>query len=268
MKLLRVRTPAGAAALARLLLLGVPVSASVAQDSAPPSTWNASATSGVETYSGSTGASQTSWLWEDAGVRRLDGRNSYGLDGILARRFGNWDRAIAADVYAGITRGSYANVHAQVTPNARFLPNEDLSAEFFQSLDRGWEVSAGARRMQYAGTGSTIGTLGVARSIGSMYLRARVITLLAARSASSVALTARRYGKTADDFVEAGAGTGREVVSIGPAQQYDVRSTSSLYARGQRYVSRRVGFAATAAWTEEQRIPSRTGLYLSALWRW
>jgi len=257
-----------AAGAVAILVSVVPFARLAAQDSAPKSTWDASVTSGVEAYSGAANTSQPSWLWEDAGVRRVAGRDSYGLDGILARRFGQWDRAVAADVYSGITHASYANFHAQLTPSAKFLPSEDLSAEFFQALHNAWEVSAGARRMQYASNGSTIGTLGVARSIGAMYVRARVITLLGGHSATSFGLTGRRYGRTADDFVEGGIGTGREVVSIGANQLYDVRGTSSVYVRGQRYVSRHAGLAATASWTTEQRVASRAGFYVSALARW
>ena len=230
--------------------------------------WTATLTSGLEAFTGD-GSLPSSWLWEDARVEHKHGRTSLAAEGVVSRRYDQWDQAAIGDVYAGTTATGYFNVRALFTPSAKVLPSSDLSGELFQGFSNGWEGSVAARRMSYSTGGTTIVSGGIARSFGNEYVRARYVGLVGqGTSAGSAVITARHFGTSADDFVEGGLATGHEVVNIGPNQTYDIRPSTSGYVRAQYFLTPHIGVGGLGSLANQRGIPNRLGAYLNTMVRW
>lgn len=230
--------------------------------------WTGTLTTGLEGFVGD-GPVPPNWLWEDARVEHKNGRTSLSGEGIVSRRYDQWDQALAAEAYFGTTSNGYANIRVLGTPNAHVLPSSDLYGEIFQGFAKTWEGSLALRRMNFATSGTTIGAVGIARNFANDYVRLRYLDLVGqGTSAGSVLLTARHFGADTDNFIEGGFATGHEVVNIGPNQDYDIRPSTSGYVRGQRYATTRLGFGGVASLAKQSGIPNRLGGYLSAMVRW
>ena len=232
--------------------------------------WHGSITIGAERLDGD----QTiwkPWLSTSARAGRRWSRGSLDLELLRTRRFGLWDNGVAADGYHTLWRNAYGNLRVQVVPNASALPTLDASAEIFQALPAGWELSYGARRMDFGDRPVHLVDAGAARTIGVYMVRAHGTALVprdGSGSAASAALMLRRSGASPDDLVEGGVSAGREVVSTGASQATDIRPSSGGYLRFQRFLSERFGVGATATYSPQRALPSRAGLQLSAVSRW
>jgi YaiO family outer membrane protein len=248
-----------------VILLLLPLTAHAQRDSL--ARWALVASAGIEQLASD---SQSDWVWNVIGVRRQLSRASVAIEGVTARRFDLWDRAGAADVYATLGRRTYVNVRAQFVPDAKVLPTSDIGAEAYHALGGPLEGSVGWRRMQFSTTTSNIASAGVAWTGVNTYLRTRWLGLVrdSGGPVSAFSFTARRFATDITEFVEGGLTMGREVVSVGPDQTYDVRSSTSAHLRAQRYLTRHLGFGATVSMADQERLPRRTGLTITALLRW
>ena len=214
-------------------------------------TWTGTVTTGTEVFSGT--PHQSPWLWELLGARAQRGRSSIAFEGIASRRFDQSDAAVAVESYVGLASSNYAYLRAQYTPSAHTLPTADVTGEFFQTFAKEFEASLNLRRMTYAQTGTTTGSLGLAWTHGDNYLRGRYIALVQSGGGlvSAFLLTERRYGKDADTYAEGGASVGqrsreRRARSVlrHPRQQLRVPARSTI--RHTAPWDRRAGLRDTA----------------------
>ncbi len=235
-----------------------------APDSAPPAPaadtgaprWRAALTGGFESFA----SQRTPWSAWDARIERRDGRGTLAAEAVLARRFSLTDGGGAVDAYRVLWSRAYGNVRVVVAPGARVIPRLDASAELYQGVGDGWELSAGYRRLSYAGGGVDVWALSAAKYAGDWYLRARgTLVPTAGTVGGALGLLVRRYLGTSDDLVDVSASAGKDVVTLGPAL-LEVRTTTEAALRVQRFVTARWGLSATATYAGEQGIPTRIGM--------
>lgn len=244
-------------------LLAVLVWTAPADSNVAPA-WYAAARYGVESVSGP----GSSWqAWAITGGRRTR-RASVLAEALGSTRFGASDLAFAADAYVLFRPGTYGNLRVQLAAGAEILPESDLAAELFHSPVRGWEASVGYRRMAFESQTIGIYSGGVARYLGSWYLRARV--LLADHSdgvSPGGALLLRRYAGDRDRFFELAGGYGSELVTLGPGSVVR-RASGSLSARWQLLLGASWGVTLGGSLAADEGQPRRSGVTLGAFVRW
>ena len=244
----------------------VPVRAPVAPAAAPTSTWHAAASAGTERFSSDQKIWQP-WLTAQASLRHRGRGNALGVEIQRTRRFDQWDQSYVVDAYQSVTSRTYANVRVLVTPNAKIVARNDVSAELYRALSGGWEASVAGRRMEFAAGRTGIVSTSLARSFDAYYARLRAGAVLGNGGAGSFSALLRR-APDENQLIEAGANVGREVVSIAAGGEIDIRSASGAYARAERYLDRHWGVAVIATLATARNIPSRYGAQLSLLRRW
>lgn len=156
--------------------------------------------------------------WQTSRVA-LQRRFATGAVAVEAGRVARFERAAAfgsVDAYHTLWRGAYGNVRVLKAPKATTAAHSDVSAEVFQNLPGGWEVSAGARQMAFADDEAWLATASAARYIGAWLIRARgLVRLDADRVVVSPSVSARWLRERPEGVVpvlELAGGQGREVV--------------------------------------------------------
>ncbi len=235
-----------------------------APDTVPAPAWRAALSGGFEAFA----SLRTPWLAWLARVERRDRRGTIAAEAVLDRRFSLWDAGGAVDVYHVLWRRAYGNVRVVAAPGARVIPRLDASAELYQGVGAGIEVSAGYRRMSYPGGGVDLWGASVAKYAGDWYLRVRGVAVPQhGELGGSLGLLVRRYLGTPDDLVDLSGAAGKEVVTVGPGPLLEVRTSTELALRLQRFVTPRLGLSLTGTYAAEQGIPARTGLTVGVVRR-
>ncbi|UCH62873.1 MAG: YaiO family outer membrane beta-barrel protein [Fidelibacterota bacterium] len=191
----------------------------------------------VQTFS----TDRPDWSTTTALVKREVSLGSIAVGFIQTRRFDQEDRAFLLDSYMNLWRRGYANIRLQFAPWRRVLPGSDTIIEIFQGVGKGWELSGSYRRMAFPETLVYILGSSLAWYLGSWYLRSQTLFVPIDEGIDRFTMaTARRYIVTVDNFLEIGAGLGREVVTglIGP----EYAETYVLIVRGQTFINSRWGF--------------------------
>ncbi len=228
-----------------------------AQDSVAAPHWRAALAGGFESFS----SLRTPWLTWLARVERRDRRGTIAAEAVLDRRFSLWDAGGAVDVYHVLWRRAYGNLRVVAAPGARVIPRVDASAELYQGLGAGLEVSASYRRMTYPGGGVDLWGASAAKYAGDWYVRVRGVAVPRnGELGGSLGLLVRRYLGTPDDLVDVSGAAGKEVVTVGPGPLLELRTTTELALRLQKFVTPRTGLSLIATYAAEQGIPTRTGL--------
>jgi YaiO family outer membrane protein len=233
-------------------------------DTAGRAAWRAGLEYGFEAFT----TSRAAWQTYTARVERKSARGSIALEAVDATRFSLWDQAAALDAYRTLWAHAYGNLRVSVAPGAQVLPRSDVTAELYQGIGRGWEASAGYRRMNYAGRGVDLWGASLGKYVGNWYVVARATAVpQSGRLGGGAWLLVRRYLQTADDYVDVSGGAGSEVATLA-ADSIAVSHTQFLAARAQHFVSPRVGLTLGATWNVQQGIPARRGLTFGAMYRW
>ncbi len=202
----------------------------------------------------------TDWAGVRAAAVRELPRGAIGLELFVAERFVLRDRGMLVDAYGELWNRAYGNLRLRVTPGADVLPGKDVRGELFQAWPGGWELSGSGWWMDFPEHDATVLGVGLARYLGSWYLR-EVVTLgrLAGESALSARVLARRYLHPPREYVEVSGGVGKEVVVLGAGPVVDVRGTRFVQAGLQKFLTPTWGVAATLAYNRFQGAPSRRG---------
>lgn len=234
-----------------LLLLVLPTAAA----QRPP--WTASARHHAEVFDGD----REAWTLSLATVeRRLRGGSVLASVG-RASRFGQAATVGVADVYADLAPRTYGNARVAVAPGARTVARADAALTLYRALPGRLEGRVGARRVQYAGGGATLLSVGATRFARWGRLGA-VGTVVPADSVVGVSLSALArldLGPAADRptaYVEVRGGRGEEVVPT-PGGAADLRtswtaSVGAAWRRGRVTAGVRVGRAWDEALTRTQ----------------
>ena len=165
-----------------------------------------------------------------------------------ANRFGKQALQPEVDLYPRLFRGTYAYLNAGFSAGSLF-PDQRYGAEIFASLPKSFEVSAGARYLNFGPQSKvTIYTGSVGYYTGNYWLSVRpYITPDSARSSTSASLTVRRYFRNPEHYfsVRIGAGISPELLNTQTAagiytkEFYGLRS-QSLSLNYQQPVSKHI----------------------------
>jgi len=208
------------------------------------------------------------WTSMEVGLLRDFRSGAVGVQAFRVERFGAVDGGAAVDVYRELWSGSYGNVRVRVAPDAGILPDADARIELFQALPGAWEVSGSWWRMDVPAYDVDVLGVGVARYVGQWYLRqVTSLSFLAGESALSASLSARRYLGSSREFLELGAGVGREAVVLGAGPAVDTRDTRFAQVRMSRFLGRRWGVTGTAGYHAFEGTPDRKLLAVGILAR-
>ena len=252
------------AAAALLLVAALPAAAQQAQPA-----WNVRASYGREVFDSDLPA-WSDWESVEGAVSRRHGRGAVTAGVLRARRFDRRNDAGFADAYHTLWRGAYGNMRVQLAPGAGILPRTDMSGEIYQSLARGWEVSAGYRHLVFATERVGIAGATVGHSTGRWYARGRVTQAFSSAPTDapvSIAGLVRRSLARREGHLELSAGTGGEAVTTGAAL-VDVRRTSFVTAGAQLYFTSALGANVGGSVANLEGIPRRVGGQVTALARW
>lgn len=184
------------------------------------------------------------WATVTATVKHEIPPGSVILGLLQTRRFNQDDYALLADTYLNLWRRAYANLRLQFAPQPGVLPSIDATVEIFQGAGDDWELSGSYRQMSFAQEEVNIFGLSIAKYAGPWYLRGWAQFVKGNHSLDPFArATARRYFGIVDNFVEIGAGAGREVDPGHGEPVYS--STYVLTTRGQVFINQRLGITMT-----------------------
>lgn len=89
-----------------------------------------------------------------------------------AKRFGRNDWQFDAEAYPRFGARTYAYLAAGYSPDGVLYPDSHYGAELFQGFAKGWEASAGARRLNFA-KGVSVYTASLGKYVGNWLLDAR-----------------------------------------------------------------------------------------------
>ena len=231
----------------------------------PDRAWTASAQHGVEAFDDARAA----WLSTDLSVeRQLAGGALVATVGRAER----YDQAAAfggLDAYAVLAPKLYGNVRARLAPGAETVAHRDLLAELYAGLPGGLELSAGARRMDFAEGSATLllGSATLFRPGGR--LRARLsATPTDSATALAASLTARldldRSPTRRRSYVQVRGGRGQEVVAE-PGEPVGVRTSWDLSVGGRLRVRDRLAVGADVGriWDVDlSRLTARAGVFV------
>lgn len=116
------------------------------------------------------------------------------------RRFDTNGTQVEVDAYPHFSKTTYAYLNAGGS-NSTILAHRRYAAELFHTLPGAWELSAGARRIEFSTT-STIYTGSVGRYWKNYWAAVRpYVTKGDAGTQKSASLVMRRYFATGDDYV-------------------------------------------------------------------
>ena len=199
-----------------------------------------------------------------------------GSAGILStKRFAQHGMSVFADLYPTLWRRAYANVRFRhATSPADIIPDDDISAELFQGIGRGWEPSVGYRWMDYSTGDVNALSAALGKYHADWYGRVRSTYALGYEgTAGSFAHSGllRRYGRSGSEWLEASAGWGDEqLVSPAPGGrvELDTRATRFVSVGGRQFVSRSLGIALNVSHNRFEGVPDRVGGTLALLARW
>lgn len=181
-----------------------------------------------------------------------------------ADRFGADDHQIEVEFYPVFRAGTYAFIGAGVSDREDALyPGNRLSLEIYQSAGRGFEISAGYRRLAFSRTVHLVsGSL--TKYVGTWMVTARVARGAARDNDDDLSghVQARRYfGATGTSFAGLGYGRGRAAENIRGTGDFAPDITDGVKAELDVEATPRLRLQ-TAARTERER---RTAA--GALWR-
>lgn len=170
------------------------------------------------------------------------------------------------DAYPKLGKGTYAYLNAGVSSDSIF-PDLRLGAQIYRSLPRSWEVSLGARYLDFDTSDVTLLTGSIARYVGNWYLAAQPYFSDKDRgSSASVSGTVRRYFESRDDYFGIRGSFG-EVPDqdIFLAQPVDLQSWS-IGLEAKRKLSDRWVISGGAGYRDQElgRTNERQSIYASA----
>ena len=208
------------------------------------------------------------WHTYSPSVRRDLPYGSVRLIILRTTRFSKRGQLVALDSYFDLWRRSYGNFYLQTSANPSYLPKLVYSAEIFQGLGKGWELSAWYRYMGWVGKRVGIYGASVAKYVGDWYLRERT-TFVPEKDGYTLSIAGfvRRYFATVDDFLEVGVGTGKKLETSSVHSDLESKSLF-ISVRLEKFVTTRIGLVLSGSYEDGETTPTRRGLSLGIKHRW
>lgn len=143
------------------------------------------------------------WHLAAVEVSRRSARGTVLARGTFASRFSRTGEQVEVEAYPRLTGRTYGFVGAGWSPGELF-PRFRAGAELFGTPSRGWELSAGARYLDFQTTRVTLLTGSVGAYPRNYYLAARPFLAFSStddRGTLSGSLLARRYLRTEEEYL-------------------------------------------------------------------
>lgn len=140
------------------------------------------------------------WSEGQVSLSRRSGIGTIGLRAYGAKRFGLSDYQLEIEAYPRLGPGTYLYLAGAYAPDALLYPERRGAVDVYQSLGRGWEATAGVRRMEFTST-VQIYTGALSKYTGNWLLTARG-WMNPDRDSDSLTLNfgARRYAADGESY--------------------------------------------------------------------
>ena len=128
----------------------------------------------------------------------------------VADRFGMTGVQFEVDAYPSLAEGTYLYLNAGYSPHEKLFPTLRAGIELFQKLPSAWEISGGARFLNFPGNDLLIVTGSLSKYYRKYYFSFRPFYTIASNTPSSQSyfFTLRRYFSSPDHHLSITAGTG------------------------------------------------------------
>jgi len=146
----------------------------------------------------------------------------------IAERFGNQGFQFEIDAYPILAQGTYLYLNAGYSPHQEVFPELRAGIELFQILPRLWEISAGARLLNFPGNNLLVLTGSINKYFQKYLITFRPFFIIPSvgEHAQSYFLTLRRYFTSLDHHLTLTAGTGfaADTDALYGAEMYNLES--------------------------------------------
>jgi YaiO family outer membrane protein len=182
-------------------------------------------------------------------------------------RSGDHDDQLGLEAYPHLWKGAYGYVDLSFSPGADFAPSSSFHVEVYQSVLGRFEVSLGARRMNFPGDGVTLLAASAAGYWGRWYAAIRSLYTNPERGAELTWMAGLRRYFTGTSFVWAGLGRGSRSFEAGSLE--DILTGPSWFAElgFDVYLFRDVKLRGSLGRRAESGGPSSTAFSLVAGYR-
>jgi YaiO family outer membrane protein len=185
------------------------------------------------------------------------------------RRFGVVDAGGAVDVWQDLWSKAYGHLRVGLGPSARIRSRRTVRADLHQSIGA-WEVSGQYSWRHYRTDDVHLFGPGLARYIGSWYLRTRT-TAVPRPGPWAVAqrLGVRRFYSSAasTSYVDAEGGIGRSVELVGADSELLVTRTVFASVRVRHFLTPHLGVTAALRYSDDG-VFQRTGGSVGLIGQW
>lgn len=182
-------------------------------------------------------------------LRRHFSRGSFALEDLRARQAGLEGTALAADAYAKLWPGAYANLRSQKKTEGDLFPDRSHRVELYQALPGGWEPAVSWDRLTFGGEHTELYGAALGLYVGNFYLRARAVKIPSADANTYRAMARWYYRGDGDTYLEGAAGTGRSAEDL--SEGLPATDTKSASAAWVWYFLPRWGMKLSADWSSE-----------------
>lgn len=187
----------------------------------------------------------------------LELSKKFGFGSVIARvnradRFGKTGDQYEIDSYPRLWKGSYAYLNFGKS-SASIFPETRYGLQVYQNLKHGWEVSLGARRLEFTSSDVTIYTGSLGKYKGNYYYTfTPYVTPGDDGTSASGSLMMRKYFATGDEYFELRGSYGKV-----PETDILLQATTSLenwsvFADLQKPIARNLLFRTQAGYRNQQ----------------
>jgi len=215
------------------------------------SVWDSAANFNIVAYSDHS----SPWVEHTISLRRGLNAGSLILRASRGYRFGYTSNLGEIDWYPRIRAGTYAYLNAGYSPEGILYPTFRAGAELFQNLGRGYEASAGMRRLQFTSARINVYTGSVGRYHKDWYISARTfVTPGDPKPSFSVQTQVRRYFGDGERYASFGLGRGAAPFEIRSSNQVGVLDSFSYLGGVYWRAGRHFLFDASGGTAAEDRV--------------
>ena len=182
-------------------------------------------------------------------------------------RAGGHDDQLGLEAYPHLWKGAYGYLDLSVSPKADFAPTSSFHLEVYQSLLARFEVSLGARRMNFPGGGVSIYAASAAGYFGRWYSSLRFYSANHATGTEFTWMANLRRYFASDSFVWAGLGRGSRSFEAGSIEEVLAGPSWFAEAGFDIYLFRDIKLRGYLSRRKESGGPSSTALALVAGYR-
>jgi len=182
-------------------------------------------------------------------------------------RAGGHDDQLGLEAYPHLWKGAYGYLDLSVSPKADFAPTSSFHLEVYQSLLARFEVSLGARRMNFPAGGVSIYAASAAGYFGRFYSSLRFYSAHHATGTEFTWMANLRRYFASDSFVWAGLGRGSRSFEAGSIEEVLAGPSWFAEAGFDIYLFRDIKLRGYLSRRKESGGPSSTALALVAGYR-